>query len=94
MEVKHYNITIKGIVQGVGFRYSTVRMARNMGITGFVCNQTDGSVYIEAEGTPFQLGKFLDWCYQGPSRAQVYNIEYFEANVLNFHGFDVKSGYS
>jgi acylphosphatase len=81
------------MVQGVGFRYSTVRMARNTGIKGFVHNQIDGSVYIEAEGTPFQLSKFLDWCYQGPSRAQVYNVEYVEADVLNFQGFDVKSGY-
>ena len=45
-------ITVKGRVQGVGFRFSTVREAEELGIKGFVENRMDGSVYIEAEGEP------------------------------------------
>ena len=43
-------IKVFGKVQGVGFRYYTQRKAVELGITGFVQNRPDGSVYIEAEG--------------------------------------------
>lgn len=61
-----YRINVKGRVQGVGFRYSAVREAKRRGITGFVKNQYDGSVYIEAEGTSEQLLDFVMWCQKGP----------------------------
>lgn len=61
-----YRIHVKGRVQGVGFRYSAVREARSRGITGFVKNQYDGSVYIEAEGSQEQLLDFVEWCRRGP----------------------------
>lgn len=61
-----YRINVSGRVQGVGFRYSTVREAKRLGITGFVKNQYDGSVYIEAEGSADQLFNFVEWCRRGP----------------------------
>jgi len=61
-----YRIHVKGRVQGVGFRYSTVREAKRRGIKGFVKNQYDGTVYIEAEGSQEQLLDFVEWCRSGP----------------------------
>lgn len=61
-----YKITVKGRVQGVGFRYSTLREARRLGISGFVRNMPDGSVYIEAEASEEVLKIFIKWCEQGP----------------------------
>ena len=55
-----FRIHVKGRVQGIGFRYSAVREARIRGITGFVKNQYDGSVYIEAEGPQEQLLDYLE----------------------------------
>jgi acylphosphatase len=46
----HYQITVSGKVQGVWFRKSTQDKARELGLRGFVRNQPDGSVYIEASG--------------------------------------------
>ena len=46
--MKNYKIIVFGIVQGVGFRYTTKAIADNMGIKGIVRNQNDGTVYIEA----------------------------------------------
>lgn len=67
MEEKQlYKIHVNGYVQGVGFRWRTVREAASIGIKGFVRNMPDGSVYIEAEGTRKQLGYFVDWCKKGP----------------------------
>jgi len=48
--MKHLNITVKGVVQGVFFRASTKDQADQLGICGLVRNEQDGSVYVEAEG--------------------------------------------
>ncbi|HNU41845.1 MAG TPA: acylphosphatase, partial [Cyclobacteriaceae bacterium] len=45
----HINILVTGTVQGVYYRASTKQKADELGIKGFVRNQPDGSVYIEAE---------------------------------------------
>jgi acylphosphatase len=54
---KHFNIRISGRVQGVFFRASTKAKAEELGISGFVQNEPDGSVYIEAEGEEATDGK-------------------------------------
>ena len=48
--MKHLSITVHGKVQNVGFRYFTNKRAHEFNIKGFVKNQHDGTVYIEAEG--------------------------------------------
>lgn len=90
VQICHYNISITGFVQGVGYRYTAVRTARSMGISGFVRNQQDGSVYIEAEGKQEQLDKLIIWCYQGPPGARVDNIHFEKSAIRHFKGFDVK----
>lgn len=44
------HINYRGFVQGVGFRYTTQRIASNLSLTGWVRNLSDGSVEILAEG--------------------------------------------
>ena len=61
-----YKIHVTGYVQGVRFRWRTVREAGGRGIKGFDRNLSDGSVYIEAEGTRSQLKSFVEWCKKGP----------------------------
>ncbi|MGD0340789.1 MAG: acylphosphatase [Bacteroidales bacterium] len=61
-----YKIHITGRVQGVGFRWSAANEARSRGITGYIKNLPDGSVYIEAEGYRGQLNDFKEWCKAGP----------------------------
>jgi hydrogenase maturation protein HypF len=51
-------ITVRGIVQGVGFRPFVYRLASQLGLCGFVKNDT-GSVWIEVEGEPSSLDRFL-----------------------------------
>jgi acylphosphatase len=83
-----YRIHVKGRVQGVGFRYSTVREARIRGITGFVKNQYDGSVYIEAEGSQEQLLEFVEWCRRGPGFVQSVTTD--PGEVENYTDFTVE----
>ena len=81
---KHLNITITGRVQGVGFRASTCRKAKKIGVAGFVRNEADGSVYIEAEGTEQELNKLLQWLQHGPRFARVDNVKKEEGTTKNY----------
>jgi acylphosphatase len=73
--MKHVNIKIYGEVQGVGFRDAAYWKARKLHVGGFVMNEPDGSVYIEAEGDDDELKEFLVWCEKGPFGAKVGKIE-------------------
>lgn len=70
-----FKIKVEGRVQGVGFRWSAAREARNLGLAGFVKNMPDGSVYIEAEGTREDLDDFVNWCKIGPPFSSVETVE-------------------
>jgi acylphosphatase len=86
----HLSIKIIGKVQGVFFRASTREKARALGIKGFVRNERDESVYIEAEGEENTLKEFTAWCKQGPPRAVVEKVEVIEGTIKNFTGFEVQ----
>ncbi|MBF0279329.1 MAG: acylphosphatase [SAR324 cluster bacterium] len=88
--MKHFDIKVYGRVQGVSFRYYTNEKARHLGIKGFVKNQADGSVYIEAEGNEQQMGHFLDWCHEGPASAHVKNVEVRESELQNYRNFELR----
>lgn len=49
-----------GRVQGVGFRYRTQMMATELGLTGWVMNEYDGSVLMEVQGAESQIDRLLD----------------------------------
>lgn len=49
-----------GTVQGVGFRWTNMGLARERGLTGWVMNLDDGSVQMEIQGTPKQILIHLD----------------------------------
>ena len=77
------------MVQGVFFRQTTRKVARRLGLTGFVKNMPDGSVYIEAEGSEDKLYELLDFAKKGPEYARVDKVDYYFENAENrFYGFD------
>lgn len=59
MSVKRYTIRFTGRVQGVGFRLTTVRVADDFDIAGWVRNEADGSVQCVAEGATDELDRFV-----------------------------------
>ena len=86
----HLNIKIEGRVQGVGFRYIARNQARLLNVKGFVKNECDGTVYIEAEGTTEQISDFIKWCHEGPPTAMVTNVKIKEGEFRNYSFFDIK----
>ena len=87
---KHYNITITGKVQGVGFRYNTMLLSKKLNILGFVRNQTDGTVYIEAEAEQTVLDEFIKLCQTSPPYATVRKVDFSESNIQNFKNFEIR----
>lgn len=86
----HKNIQIFGRVQGVGFRYSARLAARNYGIKGYVRNMSDGSVYLEVEGSEDNVTRFINWCREGPDFAHIDHINITDASLRNFETFEVR----
>jgi acylphosphatase len=66
---------VRGRVQGVGFRWNTVRVARELGLSGTVHNRADGSVEVHASGDVDALGRLRDWLERGPRAARVEAVE-------------------
>ena len=88
--MKHYNITIRGKVQGVYFRQSCKQMAGLLSVKGFVQNEPNGDVYAEAEGEEDLLIKFIQWCHHGPENAEVKHVSVSEGELKNFQLFELR----
>lgn len=81
--VKAFKARIYGIVQGVGFRFSTVSMARRVGVLGYVRNMPDGSVEVVAEGNADSCEKLIAWLKKGPPGAYVREVS---VKYINYRG--------
>ena len=68
-------IRVRGLVQGVAFRQSTVDEARRLGLEGWVRNLADGSVEAEAQGERSRVEALVRWCHRGPPAAQVDGVD-------------------
>lgn len=90
---KRVKIRVSGFVQGVNFRYYTKVEAENLGLTGFVKNEPDGSVTIVALGEEENLKKLIDWTKKGPLWAKVEKIEVdWQVSKEEFERFEVIYG--
>jgi acylphosphatase len=65
------SLIIKGIVQGVNFRYYTQRQAQKYNLTGWVMNRSDGSIAAVFEGEEADVEAIVEWCGNGPPSARV-----------------------
>lgn len=59
-EVHHETVFFTGRVQGVGFRYQTLQVAKGFDVSGYVRNLPDGRVQLEAEGAEGEVTAFVD----------------------------------
>ncbi|MBL0184451.1 MAG: acylphosphatase [Candidatus Obscuribacter sp.] len=71
MKLEFVHIKVKGRVQGVFYRQSTLQKAQQLGLSGFVRNCEDGSVEALVIGEPDKIADLLIFCRQGPPHARV-----------------------
>lgn len=88
MEKIRRHIKFYGYVQGVGFRWKASNTARRLGISGWVKNLPDGSVEMEAEGTPRDIDDLIE-ALENHSWGSVERIEADSIPVYGDYSFDV-----
>ncbi len=90
-EVEQLHAIVRGLVQGVNFRSTTVTQARRLGLAGWVRNRSDGSVEVVAEGPRTALDRLLDFLHQGPPGAYVTEVQpSWQAASKSFRQFEVR----
>ncbi len=90
--MKKIRAIVSGRVQGVGFRMFTLQKARQIGITGYVRNLSNGDVEILAIGKADRVEELLKWAKSGPPSAIVNNLE-LEILINDgeeFQGFEIR----
>lgn len=90
MTIRHYNITIKGKVQGVNYRSNAQAQAHKLNLTGYVRNLPRSGVYAEVEGAEENINKFIEWCNAGPKLAVVTEVRAEESEVMGYQTFEIK----
>ena len=89
--LKRVHILISGDVQGIGFRFSTIQVARDLKLTGWVRNNPESTVEIIAEGEEESLENLIAWAKEGPKPAKVANVKIdWQKPTGDFDSFDVR----
>jgi acylphosphatase len=84
--------TVRGIVQGVGFRWFVVRTGKELGLTGWAANERDGSVRVVAEGEAAALDDLERRLYEGPPAAYVRGVDVVRMpGSGEFNSFSIRS---
>jgi acylphosphatase len=88
--MERLHAVVHGDVQGVGFRYFVQRRAQQLGLTGWVRNNDDGTVELVAEGGADQLEQLKRALQEGPRMARVSRVETQWSNGTgNLRGFEL-----
>ncbi len=72
---------MRGRVQGVGYRWFAQRVARELGLQGWIRNEPDGSVQGEAQGLQDDVGRFLAQLRSGPALSRVDALDSADARL-------------
>lgn len=88
--MKTIKLEVYGLVQGVGFRFMTKKLADELGVKGIVMNRNDGSVYIEAQADPMTLQHFISQVKLSPSPSgRVDDVHIAEIDHAPYKDFSV-----
>lgn len=68
------HVTVHGHVQGVWYRDWTVEKARDLGLSGWVRNQDDGTVAAMLQGPPVNVRQMIAQMHDGPPNARVEQV--------------------
>ena len=89
-EVHHAQVYFSGRVQGVGFRYQALQLAREFEVSGVVLNLPDGRVHLEAEGPADEVRDFIV-AIQERMEGYIRKVEQTDTQrAAQFHGFSIR----
>ena len=88
--MKRMHAIVRGVVQGVGYRFFARDLARRYGLVGFVRNRADGTVEVEMQGADGTLAAFIKDLEIGPRSAHVTGVELEEMETDDtLESFDI-----
>ena len=87
--MKRVRVVASGRVQGVFYRASCARLARGLGLTGYVRNLPDGRVEAAFEGSDSAVDEMVAWSRVGPDLANVDRLDVVVEDPLGETGFRV-----
>jgi acylphosphatase len=82
-------VIFHGRVQGVGFRYTTHRIAQGFPVTGFVRNRVDGTVELVVCGTGAELRRFID-AVKAEFAGNINAIDDEQTPAKEFNSFEIR----
>lgn len=80
-------VLVSGQVQGVGYRYFTLKKALELGLVGYAENLSDGRVEVVAEGEKSDLELLIHHLRQGPRGARVDQLDVQWSEATGLKGF-------
>jgi acylphosphatase len=90
-DLAHVEIIVHGQVQGVFFRVFTSRVAKSLGVKGYVRNSPQGTVEVHAEGDRNKLEELINHLHSGPPEALVEKVDSKWSEFTGqFSNFDVR----
>ena len=89
-ELVALSVTVHGQVQGVFFRDTTRRVARSLGVVGWVANEPDGSVRAWLQGPADAVEQVLRFVEHGPPEAAVSSVDVRTVEPQNLAGFEIR----
>ena len=89
MAQKCMKFIVKGVVQGVGFRYHTCHEGLKRGLTGYAKNLNNGDVEVIACGSEDKVESMHEWLKVGPRSAVVRQLIVEQAEVKNYRSFEI-----
>ena len=89
--MRRVHILISGYVHGVGFRYYVLEKAQKLNLLGWVKNNLEGSVEVDAQGEEHNIDAFIDLCRKGPPLSHIKDIYIREELITKeFKDFKVR----
>ena len=88
--IERWQLTVRGRVQGVGYRAACCQRARELDLNGWVRNQADGSVEVQAEGPLHKLTELRLWCERGPQGAGVHSVSHSQLAPIREDWFEIR----
>jgi acylphosphatase len=81
---------VRGVVQGVAFRWHARERARELGLAGWIRNLPDGRVEARFEGSRSSVDSFVEWLAHGPPSARVDGVDVDEETPSGAERFEVR----
>ena len=88
--IERWQLIVRGRVQGVGYRAACCQKARELDLNGWVRNQADGSVQVQAEGASNKLTELRLWCERGPQGAGVHSVSHSQLAPTREDWFEIR----